>query len=143
MLIGMREVERVARRVVCIAGDDFKYESCPVNGCAYVHKDPETHELSSGCIVGKVLEAYGVPLEDMLDIGSLHTSREEFEVRGVNFTDRAFRYLDTAQHLQDNGLTWDQATALASGLADRMGLARVAQDTAPVRDSLMDFVFGY
>lgn len=96
------------------------------DGCTYVTRvervdairGPRT-ELRSVCIVGKILEAIGVPLEDMEGMGMLTQYRHRFHDRGIIFTDKAYYFLDSAQSMQDGDLPWGLSVRHAERLTSR------------------------
>lgn len=95
-------------------------------GCTYVTRvervdairGPRT-ELRSVCIVGKILEAIGVPLEDMEGMGILTQYRHRFQDMGIIFTDKAYYFLDSAQSMQDGDLPWGLSVRHAERLTSR------------------------
>lgn len=96
-------------------------------GCTYVTRvervdaiqNPRAAGLMSVCIVGKILEAIGVPLEDMEGMGILTQYRHRFQDRGIIFTDKAYYFLDSAQSMQDGDLPWGLSVRHAERLTSR------------------------
>lgn len=96
-------------------------------GCTYVTRvervdaiqNPRAAGLMSVCIVGKILEAIGVPLEDMEGMGILTQYRHRFQDMGIIFTDKAYYFLDSAQSMQDGDLPWGLSVRHAERLTSR------------------------
>jgi hypothetical protein len=92
--------------------------------CEYVH-GPESEAHSSdpegpGCIVGHVMHAWGVPLDDLKQVeGTIPTGSTGFW--RDNLTPEAAVILRQAQARQDRGETWGDALKAARTLYEMIG----------------------
>jgi len=122
--INHAQATSLAYRVVNDFGMDYVSQQC-----IYVSTDdyinPETGEYTEGpleprCIVGQILYRAGVNLDDMLTFARLCEERGNFANRGITFTDRAFKFLDDLQSIQDLGHTWGDSLSIAHRLNSRV-----------------------
>lgn len=105
---------------VNIVGEYGEEHCLGPEGCVYVKGvDSYEEKLVSVCIVGKILEAIGVPLRNMSGMGMLTQYRHRFHDWGVIFTDKAFYFLDSAQSMQDGDLPWGLSVRHAERLTAR------------------------
>ena len=111
-----------ARKVIGEVGEDFLFaigDGCTYVTCDYNPESDDYEPMRSVCIVGKIFEALGVPLDVMDGKASLNHCREEFANGGVVMTDKAFLFLDTAQGFQDTGMAWSAAAETANAVVSR------------------------
>jgi hypothetical protein len=81
--------------------------------CFYVHTDDETGEArSAGCLIGRVLNELGVPLEDLQDF-ELETAKSVIEKFVPDSSYDTQDFLNAVQLKQDAGHTWSEALAYA------------------------------
>jgi hypothetical protein len=83
------------------------------DSCYYVHTDPDTREArSAGCLIGRVLNELGVPLEDL----KTHEDEDATAVLKEFAPDvpgKTAALLNVVQLKQDSGHTWADALATA------------------------------
>jgi hypothetical protein len=116
-VVGYELTKQLLEAAVNLKGDDYEVDS---EDCVYF-------EYDSGkpvCIVGHVLAALGVRLDDLrmkseevLEWSSdeaPHEKRVGSLALPVQFTEKAMTLLKTAQRRQDEGATW--GSALRSGV---------------------------
>lgn len=110
------------RTVDGMDADEFESLAGDLEG-GVVHQD----KMVVGCYVGAVLHAFGVPIGTLALIrGSLANSREHFADAGILFSDKAFKFLDDLQALQDNRATWADAFRHAEQLSVRTPFGEVS-----------------
>lgn len=100
--------KRLLDEAVAARGEDYVYEQPIADWCVY------TYDGKPSCIVGHVLDAAGIPLEELErgDAGYWGAGRlvENLENKGLLETDYGTRQaLIGAQWRQDDGDTWGEA----------------------------------
>lgn len=121
------QVNMLANEAIKVKGEDYVYidpsgnQAGPHNmgGCWYVHG---ANDLTPGCIVGHIIHAAGVSLEDLREreMGA-STLLESLENAAILKADKASRiYLIMVQRAQDLGTPWGAADMVARSAVSAM-----------------------
>lgn len=116
-----------AEAIVEEFGEEYVYpKSSERESCAYLKKGENgKFDLTGACLVGKVLAKLGVDMTKFLWVtadgeqlgysdNTARFSTLEHERFGIEVTDKAKRFLSSAQYRQDDNDTWGEA--LKAGL---------------------------